>query len=599
MTEATIPQPGSPCEHFVANHALPNRGIVGAMVGRRLLLVCVWIILLVSTAWAHGGGYTPTFKAPTSEPERQRETATDPAAALTRWEVWWSVHRDRYLRFPEANRNAARAVTGGDGAERSVPPDDANDDLARLQRMQRVMPVLERALDDSDPEVRGAAAIALGKTGLDRAAKLIVGKVVKETAQEPFDAQLLALGLLGREEGVTILDEVLSRGGDVTFSRAYAAVGLGFVGGEMATVSLIRFLDEKADGVADVGRRRFRLEAAAVTALGMAGGEDALAWLRAKHQSLSRRSNLRPFVVLALGRLRDATSKAALLADLDRKHPVGSRRAAAFALGRVLDAKDGPARLTLLTSLQEDRDPLVRRYAALSLGRLDDQDVRDRLLEVFVGGDEEDRAHVALALGLQQARAAIPKLREALEAEKDGSRRSSYVTALGLLADKSSIEVIRTELTASRDPWRRAYAALALGMLGDDGARPLLWKELRATDQAPLRANVALALGMLGDPQLSAELVRRLERPQSRTEAAGMAIALGTVRPMDALDDLIRIADEQLKRSEGSRTTALPYVIVSIGRLVDPRPIPRLTELALDHDPSLVVRPLDVILGIL
>lgn len=570
-------------------------------VGRVLSLLSVLVLVLASAtpALAHGGNYEPRFKAPTREPEHKRETTTDPAAALTRWEVWWGSQRDVHLRFPERNRAAARATTpsAASPSGSSAPPLD--EDAARLARMQRALPVLERALTDADPEVRGSAAIALGKTGLTRASELLLARVVKETEEEPFQAILLALGLSGRDDGVAVLDDVLGRPGMHTFDRGYAAMGLGLVGGETASVALRHFLDQGVQEVADTGRRRFRLQATAITALGLLGDPAARAWLRTTAEELPRRSNLRPFVLLALGRMEDASARPILLAALDARSPRPSRRAAAFSLGRVLAADDAKGRLALLTALQGDEDAIVRRYAAVSLGRLDHQDARDQLFEVFRLGRDDDRAHVALALGLQHDRRSIPELRRALEAEQDGSRRSAYVTALGLLGDRESIPVVREELAAA-DGWRQAYAALALGMLGDDGARPLLWRRLRAArDDAPLRANLSLALGMLDDPQLPGDLVARLADPDSRSDAAGAAITLGTVRPVEVLDDLLKLATTELGREPAERRGALAYVVVSIGRLVDPRAVPRLTELSVDHDPALVVRPLSDILGIL
>jgi HEAT repeat protein len=88
------------------------------------------------------------------------------------------------------------------------------------------LPVLEEILYDmqEEPDIRSAAALALGKVGGDRALEILKNMAHHENATiKNYSVQ--ALGLLGREEGVPILLDALKDKDNAIFASAAEALG--------------------------------------------------------------------------------------------------------------------------------------------------------------------------------------------------------------------------------------------------------------------------------------------------------------------------------------------------------------------------------------
>lgn len=88
------------------------------------------------------------------------------------------------------------------------------------------LPVLEEILHDmqEEPDIRSAAALALGKVGGDRAMDILKDMAHHENATiKNYSVQ--ALGLLGREEAVPILLDALKDEDNAIFASAAEALG--------------------------------------------------------------------------------------------------------------------------------------------------------------------------------------------------------------------------------------------------------------------------------------------------------------------------------------------------------------------------------------
>jgi HEAT repeat protein len=179
-------------------------------------------------------------------------------------------------------------------------------------------------------------------------------------------------------------------------------------------------------------------------------------------------------VVLLLYRLlggAEATPRE-VLAEIESGS--GHRRwQAAYELSRILSrdgAADDPALAPEMARLfvnAEGRDPRVRRYLALCLGRIQATGAVPALTAALADGDPETRVYSAWALG------AI-----------------GDTTAAGPLAAHAG----------DQDPGMRKMVAYSLGSLGNAAAtRPVLLRLLN--DSVPdVRWNAALALARAGDP---------------------------------------------------------------------------------------------------
>jgi HEAT repeat protein len=151
----------------------------------------------------------------------------------------------------------------------------------------------------------------------------------------------------------------------------------------------------------------------------------------------------------------------------------GHRRwQAAYELAQVLTRDDELA-----------RDPALAR----ELGRL---------FEDSAGRDPRVRRYLALGLGRAQAKESLPGLIAALD-DPDPETRVYAAWALGAIGDSLAAAPLAAQAGDS-DPGMRKIVAYSLGSLGTASSRPTL-HELLGDSVADVRWNAALALARLGD----------------------------------------------------------------------------------------------------
>lgn len=203
-------------------------------------------------------------------------------------------------------------------------------------------------------------------------------------------------------------------------------------------------------------------------------------------------------------------------------------------LGCVESPEPNPPQVVAakLVPLLKDRDPELRRTAALSLGKIAAPGVVAALREGLKDPDEEVRRNCAWALGnlgeaviddaglaLVQAlndpaasvkaaaaeaigniggtQAMVEMLSEALE-EPDVATRRTAVLALGWLEAPSSYEAL-VEALHDPDAGVRQGAVAALGELADVQVLPLLRERLLRDPHPGVRSEAAFRLGKIGD----------------------------------------------------------------------------------------------------
>ncbi|MEB3287957.1 MAG: HEAT repeat domain-containing protein [Vampirovibrionales bacterium] len=138
--------------------------------------------------------------------------------------------------------------------EKTQPPGNRLDAIRFIidQFESKFFPILEGILNDETehPDVRSAAALALGKVGGDGALNALMAHVDSHDVTVK-NYSLQALGILGREEGIPPLLEALEDGNNTIF--ASAAQALGEIG-KPAVPHLIHLLDPKEADVRDDAR---------------------------------------------------------------------------------------------------------------------------------------------------------------------------------------------------------------------------------------------------------------------------------------------------------------------------------------------------------
>jgi len=355
------------------------------------------------------------------------------------------------------------SVLGADGRLVAPPPW-----AGRLGQIEAQLALL--ADEARDPLLRAHAATAAARLleGLDApGAAATRGRVVhallaclEEDAvpAERLQSAVLALGALGTNDGADALDRRIraalvgaAHSAPDAQARAFALIAAAEVGGrrgrakvELGIEEVFRLLlGELIEGAPE--RRPWAGLAAGIFLRALAGGTDA-AGSRAV--------------------LEDAL-RAALR---DEKDP---SRVGAFALGCSL-ARDRQAIPQILQRLAGESTDEVRGHLALALGVLEAREAIEPLRKLAEGAGARPflLAQSSIASALLSDHQVVPDQIELLRHAKGTYGRSNLCIALGLTRDRRAIEpllaILQDEQATDRS---RSFAAAALGGIADPEAR--------------------------------------------------------------------------------------------------------------------------------
>ena len=261
-------------------------------------------------------------------------------------------------------------------------------------------------------------------------------------------------------------------------------------------------------------------------------------------------ASVRSRAALALGRLQDSTSVAALGA-LARDPSDEVRSTAAFALGQMYSVSSAPYLLTLASDRSDD----VKAAAIEALGKTKSREAVRPLVRLLGSGREGVASLAALALAFVGDSTALPAMWKA-SGSKDEETRWHVAYALENIPHPKSLKVL-AKLAKDRDWLVRSYAARALGKIPSDGSAAALGGLLGDPDWH-VRVNVARSLGALPAPAGVPLLVPMLDDKSFQVRAAACA-SLGKLGSQDAADFMTRLAFDSspLVRTEAVRALIL------------------------------------------
>lgn len=474
--------------------------------------------------------------------------------AANRWEIWWRLNQEAYLDGRGREGGVPRAVSrtadldlgdlvGGD----LVPPSAGRGEAAR----SLLLPLLLDATSHDAATVRAEAALALGRAGGRDHASLLL-ELVGDEDRSVRQMALLALGLTGSSGASPVLQSCVTDRGCEDAERACAALALGLQGDDRAVPALVAVLHQT--------RVSREVMAAVLCALGLIRTDDAAIELIRVVEREDVGGELRAVAVVALGRQQLASEVTRLIGLLEDRE-VHVRRSAALALGRMRYASRGWARRdrllaqqarwaerrtlgpearrrfrehvaavvrraaaedrdlgrlcrravdALSRTLDGDRDPMARHFAALALGRIGTGEARSVLLKHYKrrSGLPASRAFMALALGISGAGEASDLLLRGVTSKGlDPSTKSAHAIALGVLNDERAGARLLTEVRDGRSAALRGAAAVAVGLMDYRRGKETLRRALATARHPALRPAIALGLGLLGD----GDVLKRLE----------------------------------------------------------------------------------------
>jgi HEAT repeat protein len=499
------------------------------------------------------------------------------AVSEVKWKTWWEINKWRFTWTPQRQMTA----TGEEGAAGPV---------------NALVEFLVKSLDHKYYDVRGAAALALGRAGT-RAKDKAVPALQKLTADQnavASESATLALGMLGSKESLPLLLEILAAADKTPRLRAHAAVALGLAG----DASAARPMGEQIQN----GKTPEQVKAGCMMGLALLKHEpSAPLLLDVLSKPAQYDEELRAMAATALGKMgfhevRKGNGKVNVVETLvgvlaastkDRKVQL-SAIMAVCALGPSGKITQDKLVEVLGTLFANERNADTRSYILIGIAELArDGRAQDRARALFrnVLRNESNQtllAFACLAAGLSEDRESIPSLRNLFTSKSNPDLRSAAVVALGLLKDVESTQMLLGEINGKAEPELKGYCCISLGLMGakdNKEALPTL-REILVNGNIPeLRAAAAMALTLLGESNAVQELLKAVEEGNSYIRMS-ILMAIGYFRDMGTVAPLMKLYESE----NGMNDEIRAILLTALGYITEEAETPILKKLAMHYN---------------
>lgn len=544
----------------------------------KILTILVLLTGLPSVALAHGGQYRGPGGNSVGTPSRSG-TPRSGGVTIPRtptWRNWWKRNREDFFDVRERRTRGTPDSEGGQYDQDHEPA--TQDDVLKV-----ILPVLLKSLKDKNPNVRDAAAIAVGRAGqipvLEHLEPLLDDNVlaVKQAA-------IMGIGLIRHPIAERKLIAVLRNPRTRYKNRGMAALALGLSGGDDARAALTDRLGT-ASPIKDVAWSKLK-QVEGCRAMGLGLIEDpalAASLVTALRSTRTRDETFHPMTLNALAHLEDPSSADLVLRSLgNRDNDI--MRSAAILAGRVIRADQTDEVRRLIKQCKAERDKHAQFFMTISLGRIGSDDAVKYLRKVYQKGrNREHRGFAALALGIAKDTESAAIMMKALKSERDESLRSASAIGLGILEEDAAAKTILTILEKTKNPELRADLVTALAMLNHREALPEIRKITGEARNERLVQACGFALASMRDTASIPTMIRILSNSGSLQVKGGMATALGRTGDRRAIEDLVKLV-------ENPRQTSLTqaFAVVALGLIGDKSPRSEFSRVAIDSNYALV-----------
>jgi HEAT repeat protein len=452
------------------------------------------------------------------------------------------------------------------------------------------------ALDDTDPEIRIRAAVALERLGVPNR---IISQIESGTASNEAMEILTKFGLAGARE---LLAEQLAHRSALVRSTVITAIMQ--AGRRDLAPDLIQVAAQDPDAeiraaafhalrnlgardavpaaVDGLGDENLHVRTAAMQLVGELGEAEVAGMIR------PRTSDYEPVVraasARALGQIqaRDAQPELARLL----RDPVPEVRAAAA--DGVADG-GGAWAVPELLKLLVDSDPHVRRSAAHALGRVGGPPILPALVRAFQTGSPDLREVIADSVARIDLNA-LPGLLDILMESRDLEARLATVRILTRIQSPASAGLLEI-VWKDPEPSVRSLAVDALGQLGGERSQALLQEGLADPDEE-VRAKSVEALARFGATGAGPRILALLRTDPSARVRERAALATGLLRVPGgdiALLEACR-SDEPLNVRAAAALGIGAYdqesIVAQVLQMMDDDPVREFLRDRLQHDPG-------------
>lgn len=453
---------------------------------------------------------------------------------------------------------------------------DRDDELLAKRKAMRettLQPLLQAALVDADPEVRGMAAIVLGRIRAPKATATLRERLTKETDENVREA--VAFGLLYVADA-KLRDWWRSVVQDDTENpqvRAIGVLALAFLGD--AAFLRMHFADDAKPWSSD-RRIETELRASAIAGITIAGAPADAPLLFSL--LLAKRAPSAEFGAAAAALASHATAiEADPLLMLLRGARVRTRKPArtaaiAHALGGALQPGDAKRlRKAAHVFLQNGgKFAAHRTEVALSLGRIGGPIAFELLAKGYEGcrkdGDRSaETGYFLLAMAMTGDRRAPDQLAAAfaeLPHEFDASACALALARSRALRHAPLISARLDSATRGYVP----YSIEALGRLGDVAALPAIRARIESDPRDQALGAGGIAIARIRGDKAGSEILPLWVRAGDRREYDALARAFGIAGPDGSEMALMGMLTDRKTRSARERA----YALAALGRMASP-----------------------------
>lgn len=524
-------------------------------------------------------------------------TKNQATATYTPWTTWWELNKHRYLNLRARLRS--RTAVSGNGRPTDLSGRPGFDELRPAVVPLLVELATDKDMDIADSSLLALARITPPEeAGLIRGA-LRAGLTRREASVQ--EAAVLALGVVRDSESVPLLISVLedSRDGRVALSatqelpdrvRGLAAVSLGLIGDVRGVAPMLLEFKANRSGSDD-------LRGSILLGLGLFRDppQDITLFLSSQLENDKLSDVVRAQIPIAL--MRGHESSRSLLPVLlraleSKKTPNPLKQSCAIALGELADPRDAEVIAGLLSAAENDKDDATSNFSYLALGSVaaraaEQPDQHEEMLKqsrrVLMKGLLKPRSKTMIpwvatamaTLGRElpvdsaERREIEKQLVDSLEDSSSNENRAALAIALGLLDVKAAGKELLARFEDCNDVELTGAYAEALGLIRVDDSAPVMKGRMAKERDYRVRSRIAVALGLLGDLDVAERLVKDLERLDTLYETASVAKTIGIVGDRSALDPLMALSK---KKTRSALMRA--FACVSLGLLGERTPLP-------------------------
>ena len=541
---------------------------------------------------------------------------------LTQWTFWWEFNKDPYLALKNKIHKGGPQTGGDDFFLGHGQKNNAITTLAPSQSdiQTKIVPALLTALKtQTNNDIITGCLMSLAKIGnLNEESDFgeVIVPFLADSNQEISETAALALGILGSEEHIELLNSLITHGSygleavgrtnEVPFrTRSFAVYALGLIANKSHDVEVISSIAYNLRETLATDQSSYKdVKIAAVVSMSLLRlDEDTqkeqveflLEYFRNENNDHLVRAHIPEALshtligaknenYLAYKEILSNEFIGRLTSSSKEKREV--QQGCVLGLGLLGDADesdlDKKIRKALYDIPMNVSDQQTRAFALISLASIGStegdslfavQEVQSYLTNQVTRGKNFVKPWASVSLGimannLNEAAVPVPStintvLRKSIKEERSPSRLGAVSIAAGLAGHVEMGELLQEKLAKVNDAETQGYLCVSLGLLNHRAAIEQI-KEIvvKAKYRPALLQQAAIGIGLMGDHSLVPALVEMLRESKSSASQASIVTALAFIGDSRSVDPLVALLNDEnyTERARGFAAAALGMV---------------------------------------